>query len=206
MFFFKILRTYKRATLSNLLQFVLTLVTNMAKPRYDAVRDQVTLVSTALAEAQAAKTAAANKGKTEVQTRDIKIAALLVQVSVLADMMEAIHTEDITFYTEAGFELRKEPTKNEGELPVPEWKFVKNNIKEGSVKGQVKNFPKSANLLEVRCSNDGGLTWPYVFFSTGQTVTITGLEKRKDYLFSACFHGTRQRVSDWGANYELFVV
>jgi len=203
-----ILLTFKKGPDAELLQFGNEVVAAMKdNPRYGAdLQPQVLIVEDYLTQFQIAVNNAADGGHTLVQTRREKRKLLEKELTVLAKMLELHVDEDDTFFTGAGFQLRKQPERHLGPFPQPVLRYVRQGVMSGTVDGESLDLPDGVMQIGIEYSTDNGQTWHNGTYSTGKRFTIEALPPREEYLFHVCYQGTRQRLSDWSEPAGLFVL
>lgn len=204
-----ILLTFKKTPDAELLLFGSDVVANMTgNPRYSApdLVSKVAEVSSALADFQAAANAASDGGRTLIQARREKRTLLENELTLLAKLLELYTNEDITFFTGAGFRIRKTPERHLGPLPQPVLRYARQGVQSGSVDGEADDFPDGVKQIAIKYSSDHGQTWNNGTYSTGKRFTMENLNPKVEYMFRVCFQGTRQRQSDWSEPMGLFVL
>jgi hypothetical protein len=203
----KILLDFKRLPIAELLLFILNVIKKMKdNSKYEAESSRLKAVEASYDLLVVATTEADKGGAVKKDARDIQRGKTLKEMDMLVQLME-LHTEAAeTFFLEAGFQLRKTPTRQDGPLEKPIFNYVRQGVLSGTIDGAVKNYPVSATQLALRYSEDKGLTWVNGTYAAGKRFSMVGLPIRKDVLVSACYHGTHQRMSDWSDPVSVFVL
>ena len=202
-----ILLDFKKYSDEDLLAFGEDFGTRMTgKPRYAGEQTQLGITQTSLGAYKLAYSNASDGGRSLRDIREAQRNAFLAEVMLLVRLMETHTTEDITFFTEAGFKVRNKPVKEEGPLPKAALDYVKLGIKSGTVIGKAKKLPKSVVQIAVEYSTDNGVTWHNGTYSSGKKFLLEELTPRMDYLVRICYLGTRQRTGDWSKPLPVFVV
>lgn len=204
---YNILLDFKKYPDPNLVIFAKNVNTRMKdNARYLTEQPQVDKCIASLQGFESAVTDAQDGGRVLNQIRTEMRSIMLTDFTVLAKMLELHVNEDLTFFTEAGFFVRKRPVRSELPLERPILKFIKQGILSGSIDGEVENFPIQVTQLGVRYSTDHGTTWQNGTYSSGKRFTLSGLNPRKEHLVAVVFLGTQQRMSDWSEAMQLFVL
>jgi hypothetical protein len=204
-----ILLNFKKSPDADLLLFGSDVVANMkGNARYDGddLQAQVLAVELSLSAFQTAANNASDGGSSLIQTRREKRKVLENDLTILAKLLELHTNEDITYFTEAGFRVRKQPERHLGPLPRPVMKYARQGVMSGSIDGESDDFPDGVKQIAVEYSPDNGQSWHNGTYSTGKRFTMDNLTPRAEYLLRVCYQGTRQRVSDWSEPLGLFVL
>jgi hypothetical protein len=204
--FSKVRIAVKKDTDADLWQFGSDVITRMKNNvHYDPEKDQVGLVETTHLAYQAAVSAAADGGRSLILARKEKRTTFLQEKSRLVMMMELHTTEDATFFTDAGFRLRKTPARHLGPLPKPVIKYLRQGILFGSIDCESVDFPDSVKQIVARYSCDHGGPG-----TMGVTPAVKKLPFRTSNparsTWCNCVTTTRQRMSDWSEPVAIFVL
>lgn len=204
---FFILMSFKMYLDAELLKFAREVVTLMkGKAKYTDEQAQVTAVEAQIEVFQVASDKAAEGTTTFINDSVKQREDLLAKLVVLTKLLEVHTTEEEAFFTEAGFKVRQKPVRSNAPLPSPVIDDVQRDVLSGSIRGEVKDFPKGVSQIAVEHSNDNGSTWYNGTYSTGKRFKLEGLTPRKEYLIRTCYVGTFQRRSDWSETKSIFVL
>ena len=204
---FTITLAFKKLTNALLLLFVRYVVSKMKdNPVYAEEKKQVDVVDLAIGAFSTAITAASTGDRTKITVMHQKRKLLEDELTALARMMELRRVEDITFYTEPGFEVRKKPVRNTMPLQKPLIKALKQGVLSGTLDGEVIEIPDGVTQLAIQHSSDGGIAWTNGSYAAGKRFSVSGLAARNAYLIRVCFHGSFKRMSDWSEPKGLFLL
>ncbi len=204
---FYILLSFKRLLDAELLKFAREVVSLMkGNAKYTDEQSQVTAVEAQIEVFQVASTKAADGTTAFINDSNTQREDLLAKLVVLAKLLEVHTTEGQAFFTEAGFVVRQKPVKSDAPLRMPVIEDVLRDVKSGSIRGMLKDFPKGVRQIAVEFSEDNGITWRNGTYSTGKRFKLEGLVPRQDYLVRVRYVGTFQRMSDWSEAKQIFVL
>ncbi len=172
---------------------------------YEPEQAQVTKVETATRDFETAIANASTGDRDKIKRRNEKRAALELELTLLGKMLEMRIVEVETFYTEAGFEVRKSPVRNRQPFDQPKIKSLNQGTLSGTIAGITQDFPEGVTQLAAQHSQDNGSNWENGTYSNGKRFLVQGLEIRKEYLVRVRFHGTHGRISDWSEPVAFFV-
>ncbi|MCC6722872.1 MAG: hypothetical protein IT258_00080 [Saprospiraceae bacterium] len=204
---FLVTRHYKEKTDGDLIKFEqAVLLATDSVAAYDAVKDQVAAVKTAAAEFETAVANAAGGGTSLTDTKNQKRDLLLAKLDLLGTALQLTVKEDVTYITNAHYQVRIQGERSSEPLPDPELDFVNAGVLSGTTVGKVKDFPKGVKSIAVEYSEDDGLTWKNGTYTTGKKFTVSGMAPRKEYLVRVLYHGTFQRTSNPSKPLPVFVL
>jgi hypothetical protein len=173
---------------------------------YTDEQPQILLAEAANGKFKIAMSNASDGGKSFRELLDAARKELLFELNVLCRLFNTKVNEDITFFLNAGFTVKKSPVRDRNPLEKPLLDYFVRDVLSGTTRGKVKNFPKGVTQLAIEYSYDGGQTWHNGTYSAGKLFKLGNLTPKMTVSVRVRFLGTFQRESDWSDAMEVFVL
>lgn len=204
---FKILVNYKRFPISELVAFVMQLISKTdGVSTYKAIQKQVDIVKLSYNAFVKAVDAASDGGKTLTLLRTQQKMVLLKDLGDLVLLTQLHANGDESYALGAGFNIKAKPQRSNVPLPKPVLKYLRRGIKSGTVEGELVDFPKGVREFSLLHSTDGGKTKTNGTSTSGKRFIIDlGITEQRVQV-SGYFLGTFQRKSDECDAMDVFVL
>jgi len=174
--------------------------------RFSDLQQQVDIIKPLLQNFINAVAAATDGGKLLTQAKKKAKKELLVEMDMLKALVIVYAKGDPTYVTEAGFQLREKPVRNNQPFPQPQWVSLKRGVLSGTIEGELKKLPKGVTSVGIKHSYDGWVKELNGTYGTGQKFLLTGLDPKREVEVKVCFHGTFQRKSNDSDAMRIFVL